>query len=345
MLNVVKPIVAACYAPALADPALGAGLGRVDADVHDFRQLDTPFADDAKALVIPFGIGDQIDQNVDPKRAGEFQCLEIAAESDPLAESLQRFFIDRFDAEKQVFEAKLLPETKDILVPQQHIAAGFKVILLLDARAGDRLTDRHRVPLLQKGDIVDDEDPGLAYRSQIFDRPLRADQPIASAVKRPGAAEGTIPRTAARKLDRGAGIERAEKIFAAMAQQIARRCQIIERVDEAGRRSLSVRRHRSRHGYRVMAALDRGQEHRHACLAFSFQHAVDGARAMLDDRGGGERGAMAPDADEYLRETDFRSFGEIDDLGNVRQIVARESDNVRPPAFEHSELRARVLDL
>src|ERR1700757_788889 len=32
------------------------------------------------------------------------------------------------------------------------------------------------------------------------------DQPIASAVKGPGAAEGAIPRTAARKLDGGAGI-------------------------------------------------------------------------------------------------------------------------------------------
>src|ERR1700736_5930611 len=62
------------------------------------------------------------------------------------------------------------------------------------------------------------------------------DQPIASAVKGPGAAEGAIPRTAARKLDGGAGIQRPEKIFPTMAQQIARRHQIIQRVDKNGRR-------------------------------------------------------------------------------------------------------------
>ena len=90
----------------------------------------------------------------------------------PLAEFLQPLFIDRFDPEKHVFEAELLPETKDILVPQQHVAAGFEVILFLDAGAGDRLTDRHRVPFLQKGDVVDDEDPRLADRSQILDYPL-----------------------------------------------------------------------------------------------------------------------------------------------------------------------------
>src|SRR4029077_2602216 len=145
-----------------------------------------------------------------------------------------------------------------------------EVVLLLDARAGDRLSDRHPVPLLQKGDIVDDEDPGLTDRSQILDRSLWADQPIASAVKGPGAAEGAIPRTAARKLDGGAGIERAEEIFAAMAQQIARRHQIIQRVDEGGRRGLSLGGHRTRHRDRVTPALNRGQEERHARLAFAL---------------------------------------------------------------------------
>jgi len=45
---------------------------------------------------------------------------------------------------------------------EQHVAPRFEVILLFDAGAGDRLTDRHPVPLLQKGNIVDDEDSGLA---------------------------------------------------------------------------------------------------------------------------------------------------------------------------------------
>src|SRR5438105_557515 len=35
MLNVIKPVVAAHHSPSLANPALGPGIGRVDADVHD----------------------------------------------------------------------------------------------------------------------------------------------------------------------------------------------------------------------------------------------------------------------------------------------------------------------
>jgi len=105
----------------------------------------------------------------------------------PSVARLQSLSVDRFDPEKHVFEAQALPKPKDFLVREEDITACFEVILLLDVGAGDRLSDRHPVPLLQKGDIVDDEDSGLTDRSQILDRPLRADQPIASAVKGPGA--------------------------------------------------------------------------------------------------------------------------------------------------------------
>src|SRR5215472_8007229 len=234
MLNVVKPVVAADDASALADPAFRPGIGCVDTDVDDFGQLQPPFADDAEPLAVPFGIGDQIYQDIDPERAREFQCLEIATERDPLAEFLQSLLIDRFDPEKHVFEPELLPEAKDFLMAQQHIAAGFEVIPFLDAGTGDGLADLHPVPLLQKSDIVDDKDTRLPDRPQILDRLFRRDQPIAPAIKGPGAAKRAIPRTAARKLDRGTGVEGPEKIFPAMAQQIACRCQIIERMDKAG---------------------------------------------------------------------------------------------------------------
>jgi hypothetical protein len=54
---------------------------------------------------------------------------------------------------------------------------------------------------------------------------------------------------------------------------------------------------------------------------------------------------MPADADEHLRKTDLRRLGEIDDFGDVRQIVAGEGDDVRPPALDHSEIGALVLDL
>src|SRR5882757_7336991 len=59
MLNVIKPVVAAHHSPTLVNPALGPGIGRVDADVHDFGQIEAPFADDAEALTVPFGVGDR----------------------------------------------------------------------------------------------------------------------------------------------------------------------------------------------------------------------------------------------------------------------------------------------
>ena len=100
--------------------------------------------------------------------------------------------------------------------------------MLADAGADDRLADLHPVPLLHEGDVVDDENTRLADRPEILDDALRADHAIAAAVEGPGAAEGAVPRAAAREFDRGAGIERAEKIFPAMAQQIACRHQIVE---------------------------------------------------------------------------------------------------------------------
>src|SRR5208282_4354760 len=57
MLNVEEPIVAAYHASALANPALGAGIGRVHADVDDFGKLESPLADNAEALSVPLGIG------------------------------------------------------------------------------------------------------------------------------------------------------------------------------------------------------------------------------------------------------------------------------------------------
>src|SRR5262249_28868473 len=104
--------------PALADPALGPGIGSIDTDIDDLRQFERPFSQYAEALVVPLGIGDQIDQDVDAERARKFNRLEIATETDPLAELLQYLRLSRLDADKHVLEADLLPKTKDSLVAQ-----------------------------------------------------------------------------------------------------------------------------------------------------------------------------------------------------------------------------------
>src|SRR4029077_19791296 len=178
----------------LGRPAFGAGIGRVDADVDDLGQIQTPFADDAEALVVPVRIGNQVDRNHDPERAGEFERLEIAAKRDPFAVLAQPLLVDRLEADEHVFEAELSPETEHLLVAQQYVAARFEVILLADAGADDRFGDLHSVSLLHKSNVVDDKHTGFADRAQVLDHALRTDYPVAAAVKGPGTAEGAVPR-------------------------------------------------------------------------------------------------------------------------------------------------------
>src|SRR3984893_16649383 len=159
----------------------------------------------------------------------------------------QSLFVDRLDADEHVFETDFCPEAKHLLVAQQHVAAGLEIVFLTDAGADNRLADLHPVPLLHEGDVVDDEDTRFADRPKILDDTLRADHPVAATVKGPGAAEGAVPRAAPRELDRGARIERAEKIFPAMAQKVTRRHHVIERMDKARRRPLARRGDRTRH--------------------------------------------------------------------------------------------------
>src|SRR5258705_4993347 len=165
MLNIVQPVVAAGDPATLGHPAFGTGIGCVDADIYDFGQLDTPFSDNAEALMVPIRVGNQVDRDHDPQRAGVFERLEIAAERNSLAMLAQSFFVDRLEADKHVFEAELFPMAKYILVAQQYVAASLKVIFLTDAGADDRFGDLHAVPLLYESDIVDHEDAGFPNRA------------------------------------------------------------------------------------------------------------------------------------------------------------------------------------
>ncbi len=54
---------------------------------------------------------------------------------------------------------------------------------------------------------------------------------------------------------------------------------------------------------------------------------------------------MPADTDKDPRKAGLCLLGEIDDLGNVRQIVAGERDDVRPPALDHAVIGGVVLDL
>src|SRR5260370_34784052 len=69
---------------------------------------------------------------------------------------------------------------------------------------------------------------------------FRAERPVAAAIERPGAAERTVPWAPAREFDRGAGVEHADEIFAAVAHEIARGPDFVEVLDESPPRTLAV---------------------------------------------------------------------------------------------------------
>src|SRR5204863_8978375 len=135
----------------------------------------------AEPFVFSSWVGDQVARDMDPERAGEFERREIAAERHPLAIFEEALLVERLETEKHVSHAELLPEAEHLLVAQQNVAAGLQVVALLDAGAGDGLAQRHAVALLHEGDIIDDEDAGLADPSQTLHHPLGAQQAIPAA--------------------------------------------------------------------------------------------------------------------------------------------------------------------
>ena len=130
-----------------------------------------------------------------------------------------------------------------------------------------------------------------------------------------------------------------------MTQEVAGRAQLVERVDKAGRRAFAGSGDGSGNRDRVVAGLDCREQQRHRRLALALEHAVNRAPAMRDDGGRGEGRAVTADADEDAGEARFRRFGEIDDLGDIGQVVAGKRDDIRPPALDGSEICTVVFDL
>ena len=54
---------------------------------------------------------------------------------------------------------------------------------------------------------------------------------------------------------------------------------------------------------------------------------------------------MPADANKDFRKPRLGRLGEIDDLGHVRQVIARKRDDFGPPALQQAEIRPMVLDL
>ena len=130
-----------------------------------------------------------------------------------------------------------------------------------------------------------------------------------------------------------------------MAQQVARRRQVIERVDEAWRRSLSRRSDRAGNGANASSGLDRGKEEWDRRLALALEDAVNRTRPVLDDGACSERGTVPANADKHPRKARFRRLREIDDLGDICQVIAGKCNDIWPPALKQAKIRAMILDL
>src|SRR5262249_18094243 len=66
---------------------------------------------------------------------------------------------------------------------------------------------------------------------------------------------------------------------------------------------------------------------------------------MLEDLAGGEGRAVSADDDGGVRQAGACHLGEVEDLRDVREVVAREDDRVWPPPVEQTEVVRVCLGL
>lgn len=140
---------------------------------------------------------------------------------------------------------------------------------------------------LNKGDIVDNEDPGLAYSAQIVCNGFGCTDSIAAPVEGPGAAKRTVPWTAAAEFNRGAGVEHADEIFSAMPHQVAGGSVVVEVLEHPDWRPLACGGDGTRHtsksadvaGKRVEQRADDG-------LSFPLHDTIDRSVGMSEQSAG-----------------------------------------------------------
>ena len=261
------------------------------------------------------------------------------AERDPLAVLAKPFLVDGLEPEEHVLQAQTGPQAEHVLVAEQHVAPGLEVVLLANPAARDGLTDLEAVPGLHEGHVVHDEHAGLLDAAEILHRTLRADHAVAPTVERPRAAERAVPGAAAGELDRRAGIERAEKVPPAVPEQVTGGHEVVQVLHQTSRRPLAVEGDDASHLCdRAAIVLDRFEQREHRRLALALHDAIDGSAGVLEELLRDERGAVAPDEHEGVGPPGASQLRQIDDLGNIRQVVARECHHVRLPVIDEPEV-------
>ena len=82
-----------------------------------------------------------------------------------------------------------------------------------------------------------------------------------------------------------------------------------------------------------------------AGFAFPLQDAVDGALGVLENSGRRERDTVSADKHKDIRPPSLGLLGQVDDLGDVGEVIARKRDHVGPPVVDRLQVTVLALDL
>src|SRR5712691_402470 len=118
MLDIEEPVVKRGEFTGLCMPGFRTWVRGVDGEMHDFRNIGSPFLDEAKLRCIPVRIGNKVDGDDQAELTCDLQGLQILVEGDALAVQLQCLFVQCLDAKKHVQETESLPIGEDFTVAQ-----------------------------------------------------------------------------------------------------------------------------------------------------------------------------------------------------------------------------------
>src|SRR5439155_13214508 len=158
--------------------------------------------DEVKMRLIPVRIGNNVDGDDQSELTRHLQGLQILIESDTLAVQSQRLIVQRLGGKKHVQESQTLPIGEDLTIAEYHVTTRLQIIPLPDPALFYGPPDRHAVLRMDERHVIDNKHVGLADPCEVFHDGFWGAVPIATTIKGPGAAEGAVPRTATRELNR-----------------------------------------------------------------------------------------------------------------------------------------------
>jgi len=117
-----------------------------------------------------------------------------------------------------------------------------------------------------------------------------------------------------------------------MPEKVTTRQMIVEALNKAGRWPLAISSDNTRHfGNRRAIVVDDIHERDNPRLAFTFEHAINRPFSVRDERVRRERGTVSSNTDKAVWKGCFGLLGEVNDFRDVGEVVARESNEIRPP--------------